>query len=85
LALALPSWKAFRGAKNQWQRGEKLFNKGARQMNIDSLHSETEQMIASIEEMIDWEIYCSNADNGFGGDITTGKRLPTLAEWLNRK
>lgn len=54
-------------------------------MNIDSLHSETEQMIASIEEMIDWEIYCSNADNGFGGDITTGKRLPSLAEWVNRK
>ena len=66
-------------------------------MNIDSFYSETEQMIArsvrnevavetySVDEMIDWEVYCSNADNGFGGDITTGKRLPTLAEWVNRK
>ena len=36
-------------------------------------------------EMMDWEAYCSNADNGFGGDITTGGRLPTLAEWVNRK
>ena len=58
-------------------------------------YSRTEQMIArsvrnevdtfTIGEMMDWEAYCSNADNGFGGDITTGKRLPTLAEWLNRK
>ena len=39
----------------------------------------------SVNEMIDWEVYCSNADNGIGGDITTGKRLPTLAEWVNRK
>jgi hypothetical protein len=39
----------------------------------------------TIGEMMDWEAYCSNADNGFGGDITTGKRLPTLAEWVNRK
>ena len=39
----------------------------------------------SVDEMIDWEVYCSNADNGFGGDITTGERLPTLAEWVNRK
>jgi len=66
-------------------------------MNIDSFYSETEQIIArsvrneiaadkfTIGEMMDWEIYCSNADNGFGGDITTGKRLPTLAEWVNRK
>ena len=55
-------------------------------------YSRTEQMIArsvrneiavdtfTIGEIIDWEAYCSNADNGFGGDITTGKRLPTLAE-----
>ena len=58
-------------------------------MNIDCIYSKTEQMIAvnfySVDEMMDWEIYCSNADNGFGGDITTGKRLPTLAEWVNRK
>jgi len=39
----------------------------------------------TIGEMMDWEAYCSNADNGFGGDIITGKRLPTLAEWVNRK
>ena len=39
----------------------------------------------TIGEMMDWESYCSNADNGFGGDITTGKRLPSLAEWVNRK
>ena len=58
-------------------------------------YSRTEQMIArsvrnevdtfTIGEMMDWEAYCSNADNGFGGDITTGKRLPSLAEWVNRK
>jgi len=66
-------------------------------MNIDSFYSETESIIArsirneiaadtfTIGEMMDWEIYCSNADNGFGGDIATGKRLPTLAEWVNRK
>jgi hypothetical protein len=66
-------------------------------MNIDNFYSETEQMIArsvrneiavktySVDEMIDWEVYCSNADNGLGGDITTGKRLPALAEWVNRK
>jgi len=66
-------------------------------MNIDNFYSETEQIIArsvrneiaadtfTIGEMMDWEIYCSNADNGFGGNITTGKRLPTLAEWVNRK
>ena len=66
-------------------------------MNIDSFYSETEQIIArsvrneiaadkfTIGEMMDWEIYCSNADNGFGGDITTGKRLPSLAEWVNRR
>ena len=66
-------------------------------MNIDCIYSKTEQMIArsvrneiavetySVDEMMDWEVYCSNADNGFGGDITTGERLPTLAEWVNRK
>jgi len=66
-------------------------------MNINCIYSKTEKMIArsvrneiavetySVDEMIDWEVYCSNADNGFGGDITTGKRLPTLAEWVNRK
>ena len=60
-------------------------------------YSRTEQMIArsvrneiavdtfTIGEMMDWESYCSNADNGFGGDITTGKRLPSLAEWVSRK
>ena len=60
-------------------------------------YSRTEQMIArsvrneiavdtfTIGEMMDWEAYCSNADNGFGGDITTGKRLPSLAEWVSRK
>jgi hypothetical protein len=66
-------------------------------MNIDSVYSIEEFIIAksvrneiavktySVDEMIDWEVYCSNADNGFGGDITTGKRLPSLAEWVNRK
>ena len=66
-------------------------------MNIDSIYSPDELAMAisirneipvnfySVDEMIDWEAYCSNADNGFGGDITTGKRLPTLAEWVNRK
>tara|TARA_R110000822_G_scaffold51862_1_gene134696 strand:- start:26 stop:226 length:201 start_codon:yes stop_codon:yes gene_type:complete len=66
-------------------------------MSINCIYSKTERMIArsvrnevavdtfTIGEMMDWEIYCSNADNGFGGDITTGKRLPTLAEWVNRK
>lgn len=66
-------------------------------MNIDSIYSIEEFIIAksvrneiavktySVDEMIDWEVYCSNADNGFGGDITTGKRLPSLAEWVNRK
>jgi hypothetical protein len=66
-------------------------------MNIDSIYSIDEFIIAksvrneiavktySVDEMIDWEVYCSNADNGFGGDITTGKRLPSLAEWVNRK
>ena len=66
-------------------------------MNIDSIYSLDELAMAisirneipvnfySVDEMIDWEVYCSNADNGFGGDITTGKRLPTLAEWVNRK
>ena len=66
-------------------------------MNIDCIYSKTEQMIATsvrneiavntftIGQMMDWEAYCSNADNGFGGDITTGKRLPTLSEWVNRK
>jgi hypothetical protein len=66
-------------------------------MNIDSIYSPDELAMAisirneilvnfySVDEMIDWEVYCSNADNGFGGDITTGKRLPTLAEWVNRK
>ena len=66
-------------------------------MSIDCIYSKTEQMIAksvrneiavdtfTIGEMMDWEVYCSNADNGFGGDITTGKRLPTLAEWVSRK
>tara|TARA_B110000503_G_scaffold42230_1_gene69214 strand:+ start:1944 stop:2144 length:201 start_codon:yes stop_codon:yes gene_type:complete len=66
-------------------------------MSIDCIYSKTERMIArsvrnevavdtfTIGEMMDWEIYCSNADNGFGGDITTGKRLPSLAEWVNRK
>jgi len=50
------------------------------------MYSETEADLArSIRNEIDWEVYCSNADNGFGGDITTGKRLPTLSEWLNRK
>ena len=64
---------------------------------MNKVYSESEQMIArsvrneiavdtfTIGEMMDWEIYCSNADNGFGGDITTGKRLPTLSEWVNRK
>ena len=66
-------------------------------MSIDGIYSPDELAMArsirndipveiySVDEMIDWEVYCSNADNGFGGDITTGKRLPTLAEWLNRK
>jgi hypothetical protein len=66
-------------------------------MNIDSIYSPDELAMAisirneipvnfySVDEMIDWEVYCSNADNGLGGDITTGKRLPTLAEWVNRK
>jgi len=66
-------------------------------MNIDSVYSIDEFIIAksvrneiavktySVDEMIDWEVYCSNADNGFGGDITTGKQLPSLAEWVNRK
>ena len=64
---------------------------------MNKVYSESERMIArsvrneiavdtfTIGEMMDWEIYCSNADNGFGGDITTGKRLPTLAEWVNRR
>ena len=64
---------------------------------MNKVYSESERMIArsvrneiavdtfTIGEMMDWEAYCSNADNGFGGDITTGKRLPTLAEWVNRK
>jgi hypothetical protein len=64
---------------------------------MNKVYSESERMIArsvrneiavdtfTIGEMMDWEIYCSNADNGFGGDITTGKRLPTLAELVNRK
>jgi len=66
-------------------------------MNINSIYSIDEFIIAksvrneiavdtfTIGEMMDWEIYCSNADNGFGGDITTGKRLPSLAEWVNRR
>jgi hypothetical protein len=64
-------------------------------MNIDSIYSPDELAISIrneipvnfylVDEMINWEVYCSNADNGFGGDITTGKRLPTLAEWVNRK
>jgi hypothetical protein len=64
-------------------------------MNIDSIYSPDELAISirneipvnfySVDEMIDWEVYCSNADNGFGGDITTGKQLPTLAKWVNRK
>ena len=66
-------------------------------MNIDSIYSPDELAMAisirneipvnfySVDEMIDWEVYCSNADNGFGGDFTTGKRLPTLAEWVSRK
>lgn len=66
-------------------------------MNIDGIYSVDELVLAksirnevpvrfySVDEMIDWEVYCSNADNGFGGDITTGKRLPTLAEWVSRK
>ena len=64
---------------------------------MNKVYSESERMIArsvrneiavdtfTIGEMMDWEAYCSNADNGFGGDITTGKRLPALAEWVNRK
>jgi hypothetical protein len=64
---------------------------------MNKVYSESEQMIArsvrnegavdafTIGDLMDWEAYCSNADNGFGGDITTGKRLPTLAEWVNRK
>jgi len=66
-------------------------------MNINCIYSKTERMIAksvrneiavdkfTIGEMMNWEAYCSNADNGFGGDITTGKRLPSLADWVNRK
>jgi hypothetical protein len=64
---------------------------------MNKVYSESEQMIArsvrnegavdafTIGDLMDWEAYCSNADNGFGGDIITGKRLPTLAEWVNRK
>ena len=64
---------------------------------MSKVYSESERMIArsvrneiavdtfTTGEMMDWEIYCSNADNGFGGDITTGKRLPSLAEWVNRR
>ena len=68
-------------------------------MSIDGIYSVDELVMAksirreieipvkfySNEEIIDWEVFCDNANNGHGLDITTGLPLPSLSEWLNRK
>ena len=68
-------------------------------MSIDGIYSVDELVMAksirreieipvkfySNEEIIDWEVFCDNANNGHRLDITTGLPLPSLSEWLNRK
>ena len=56
---------------------------------MDRLYSPAELSIAKSvrrktyeENIMDFEAYCSNADNGHGLDITTGRPLPTEQEWL---